>query len=616
MQFLKKVCLDFMTPRFLVPSMIAGVIAVTGFGAPPTGTAADAIYHGGPIITMDDARPSAQAVAIKDGRILAVGAKVDVESAHKGDSTAMIDLKGGTLLPGFVDAHSHFSQVGLLPLSANLLPPPDGGGSSIKQIMDVLRKHIASRPGARLGEKGVVVGINYDDSRLEERRHPTKRDLDKVSKDIPIVVIHQSTHMSVSNTAALKLAGITKASIKANPPTGGTIHTNRWGEPTGLMDEGAHVAMMQKLLQFTDAATIEMMIAAQAVYASQGFTTVQEGRADPKTMGVMANVPANTFQLDVVAYPDLSWLESAKMLDAPLMSGPLMSTPASRKYTNHFRIGGVKLALDGSPQGRTAWFTEKYTEAPAGAKEGYRGAPNYTDAELLRFTELAYDKKWQMIVHANGDAAVDQMLRVVKTAAKTGQGEDRRTVLIHGQYMRADQIPAIKALAIFPSLFPLHTFYWGDWHLVLAGSARAELISPTASVLDAGMWFSIHSDAPVTSPNSMRILDSAVNRVTLKNHVLGPAERIEPIVALKAMTLWPAFQHFEESTKGSIEVGKVADFVILCRNPLRATAPEDRHKLHEIPILETIKDGKSIYRRAGDLPACEPDAPAGIVAVR
>ena len=195
----------------------------------------------------------------------------------------------------------------------------------------------------------------------------------------------------------------------------------------------------------------------------------------------------------------------------------------------------------------------------------------------------------------NGDAAIDQLIKIASAAQAAYPGTDRRTVMIHGQYLRADQVAPIQELGIFPALYPMHTFYWGDWHRQsVAGPERAENISPTGWMLERGMKFSIHSDAPVTFPVSMRILDSAVNRTTRTGHVLGPKQRIQPLVALKAMTIWPAYQHFEEDTKGSIEVGKVADLVILSDNPMTV----EPAKIIDIKVLETIKGGKSIYKRA------------------
>ena len=555
---------------------------------PPTGAApamaADTIYFGGNIITLDEANPNVEAVAVKQGKIIATGLRVDLEQARKGARTAMVDLAGKTLIPGFVDAHSHFAQVGVQAISANLLPPPDGAAATIPKLQQILREFIGTSPTVKA--YGVLVGFAYDDSQLAEHRHPTRQELDAVSTDIPIVITHQSGHLGVYNSNALARVGITADSVD---PPGGTIHREADGKtPSGLLDENAHfAALMQTLPKFTAEQMLAMLAAAQQIYIENGFTTVQDGRTDPRTLSALpVAATAGLFKIDVVAYPDLVMNEKS-----PLLTGPLMS----RSYTDHFRIGGVKLGFDGSPQGKTAWFTQPYFKQPQGAKADYAGFPIFSnDAEPERLMTLAFRNNWQVQVHANGDAAIDQLIRVVGGAQAAVPGRDRRTVLVHGQYLRADQIPQIKSLGIFPALFPMHTFYWGDWHREsVAGPQRAEFISPTGAVLAAGMRFSIHSDAPVTFPNSMRVLDSAVNRTTRTGYVLGADQRIEPLVALKAMTLWSAYQHFEEATKGSIEVGKVADLVILSDNPLTV----ERAKLVEIKVDETIKEGVSIFER-------------------
>jgi predicted amidohydrolase YtcJ len=278
------------------------------------------------------------------------------------------------------------------------------------------------------------------------------------------------------------------------------------------------------------------------------------------------------------------------MGDDPILHSPLMS----RRYTNHVRLGGVKLTFDGSPQGKTAWFTQPYFKAPPGEKASYAGYPAFTDAEALKWYTLAYQNNWQMLTHANGDAAIDQLITTVRAAQAAVPGTDRRTVLIHGQFLRNDQVSALQELGIFPALYPMHTFYWGDYHREsVAGPARAENISPTGWLLAKNMMFTIQSDAPVTFPNSMRIFDSAVNRTTRSGYVLGPEHRLTPLQALKAMTLWSAYQHFEEDSKGSLQVGKRADLVILDRNPLTV----EPSTIKDITVLETIKDGTSIYRR-------------------
>jgi hypothetical protein len=229
---------------------------------------------------------------------------------------------------------------------------------------------------------------------------------------------------------------------------------------------------------------------------------------------------------------------------------------------------------------------------PLGQDESYLGYPAFADADALKWFSMAYANDWQMLTHTNGDAAIDQLIDISEQAAEAFPGKDRRTVMIHGQFLREDQIDDIKRLGIFPALYPMHTFYWGDWHRdSVAGIERAQNISPTGWLLNRDIKFSIHSDAPVTFPNSMRILDSAVNRTTRSGAVLGAEQRLRPMDALKAMTIWPAYQHFEEESKGSLEAGKQADMVILDQNPLSI----DPTKIATINVVETIKRDVSVY---------------------
>jgi predicted amidohydrolase YtcJ len=553
--------------------------------APPTAAAptpADMLWVGGTILTMEDAAPEAEALAVRDGRIVAVGDRAAVE-AHRGPETRVVELGTRALLPGFVDAHSHLSFVAIQAVAANLLPPPDGPGDSIAALQQTLRDYLAK--SSVVAETGVVIGFDYDDSQLAEGRHPDRHDLDAVTTELPILLIHQSGHLGVYNSLALERAGITAATPD---PAGGHIHRDADGTPTGLLDENAHFAALgANLPRFTAAQMHGMLEAAQRLYAANGFTTVQDGRTDPGGLAVLEDAAgAGVFFLDVVAYPDLEM-----NADSPALSGPRMA----RRYEGRFRLGGVKLTLDGSPQGKTAWFTEPYVEPPAGAPADYAGRPLLSDEAAGAIVDRAFAEGWQLLVHANGDAAIDQMIRLVRAAAAKHPGEDRRPVLVHGQYLRRDQIPQLAELGIFPALFPMHTFYWGDWHRTsVAGPERAAFISPTAAVQEAGLPFTIHSDAPVTFPDSMRLLHSAVNRTTRSGFVLGPDQRIDVPTALKAMTLWAARQHFEEDTKGSLAVGKLADLVVLSADP-RAVAPE---KLLQLRVLETVKEGRSVYRAA------------------
>jgi predicted amidohydrolase YtcJ len=541
---------------------------------------ADSIYLNGSIITIDDANPFSSAIAIKNGLVLDVGNDEDILK-YKNAGTNVVDLNGKSVVPGFIDAHSHFGGVGAQAIVANLLPMPDGSVNTIPDLQTAMRNYIQS--SAIVKNYNVAIGFNYDDSQLKEKRHPTRHDLDVISTSIPIVIMHQSGHLGVYNSKALELVGV---SAESKDPSGGIIGREVDGKtPNGIMQENAHFMIFSKFIpNFTEQDLARLYKAAEHRYISNGFTTVQDGKTDLATLGVLPKMAASIgFDVDIISYPDVAAIGDAKILHEKLMSS---------EYTHGFRIGGVKLTFDGSPQGKTAWFTQPYYKAPKGQNAEYSGYPAFSDEEALKWIKLAFDNKWQLLAHTNGDAAIDQLIRLVDQLKPSLNGYDHRTVMIHGQFTRKDQVKKLKKLGIFPSLYPMHTFYWGDWHRdSVAGVERASNISPTGWLLDEGMRFTIHSDAPVTFPNSMRLLDSAVNRTTRTNEILGLQHQLKPLEALKAMTLWGAYQHFEEEMKGSLEIGKQADMVILNKNPL--TVPKSSIK--DIKVLETINNGKSIY---------------------
>lgn len=559
----------------------AGMAGATGTFVCSSAEAAnesnDTLYVGGPIVTINDSQPTAEAVLVRGGRIVAVGARGEVERQADGLVTT-VDLMGKTMLPGFVDPHGHVVMVGLQALAANLLPAPDGEGNSISALQRVLRDWTANNSDV-IKRYGVIVGFGYDDSQLEEQRHPTRADLDAVSFDTPILIVHQSGHLGVLNSKALEEAGLVKGT--PNPP-GGAFRREADGEtPNGVCEEAAFFAAAGKLLGRLDAqAYLEMIKAGAAFYASFGYTTVQEGRAMPGSATMLAKAgDAGLLDVDVVVYPDI--FQSLNEI-AP-----------SREYRNRVRVGGAKATIDGSPQGKTAFLSQPYYKPPEGQGPDYRGYAAITKEQIVDAVDLAFANGWQILTHANGDAAVDWLIEAVGAAtAKHGPG-DRRAVLVHGQTARLDQLPMLKDLAILPSFFPMHTYYWGDWHRSsVLGPERAERISPCNSARKLGMIFTSHHDAPVANPDAIRVLSATVTRVTRSGYVLGPEERVDTLTALKAMTIWPAIQYFEEANKGTIEPGKLADFVILSANPL-AVKPEE---LITLKIVETIKEGKSVYR--------------------
>ncbi len=543
---------------------------------------ADTIYFGGPIITVSDKQPSAEAVAIRDGKIVAVGSLAEIEEAETGAKTKRIDLAGHTLIPGFIDAHGHVFGTGIQALSANLLPPPDGEGADIPTLQRLIREWAAKNE--KTTEKiGWIIGFSYDDSQLKEQRHPTREELDEISTTLPVVIVHQSGHLGVMNGKALQIAGYT---AETKDPVGGVIRRKKGThEPDGVLEEAAFFNSLGKVLGKLGPAENEAILkAGTELYAKFGYTTAQEGRGTPGAIGTMISAAEKgELKIDVVVYADI--VGAADMIKAPLLS---------RGYTNHFRIGGAKLNLDGSPQGKTAFLTKPYFQVPEGQKPSYLGYPTFTDDKVTAYVDQAFANNWQILAHVSGDAAIQQFNDAVRAGeAKYGKA-DRRPVAIHAHIARSDQMDAFKELGIFPSFFPMHTFYWGDWHRdSVFGEERGSNLAPTGWAMDRGMMFTSHHDAPVANPDSMRVLDATVNRITRSGKVLGLQHRVSPLVALEAQTIWSAYQHFEEAAKGSLEVGKLADFVILDKNPLTV----DPLTLADIKVLETIKEGTTVYAR-------------------
>ena len=539
---------------------------------------ADRIWLGGPILTMNDDAMRAEALAEKDGEIIGVGDADDV-TALQGPETEIIDLAGRTMIPGFVDAHGHVFMIGIQALSANMLPAPDGTVNDIPTLQQVLRDFAEAQP-KRVGAADLILGFGYDDAQLAEQRHPTRDELDAVSTDIPVYVVHQSGHLGVANSKALELAGIT---ADTPDPAGGVIRRREGSsEPNGVLEENAATVVIGGLLGGLDEqANRAIFRAGVELISSFGYTTAQEGRSIPAVANLMQAVATEEgLDIDVVTYPDV------------LVDRDYIRANHSRNYTDRFRVGGAKLTIDGSPQGFTALRDRPYYNPPEGFRADYAGYASASNNQVFDAIDWAFENNIQILVHANGEGASDILIGAIDTATQTHGQADRRPVLIHGQFMREDQVDAYNRLDVFPSLFPMHTFYWGDWHRDrTVGPVAADNISPTGWVRERGMMFSSHHDAPVAFPDSMRILDATVTRRSRSNDIIGPAQRVDVLTALKSLTIWPAYQHFEEGSKGSLEVGKLADLVILSKDPT-AIDPET---LDTIVVLETIKEGDTIY---------------------
>ena len=567
-----------MTPRNRLTALAAAYLALA---APAFAQeTADRIWSGGPILTMNDAGMRAEAVAEKGGKIVAVGTAAEVLKL-KGSDTQVIDLAGRAMLPGFVDAHGHMFVGGVQALSANLLAPPDGDVRDIASLQKVVRDWMAANDAA-VKKVGLILGFGYDNASLAEHRHPNRDDLDQISKDIPILLWHQSGHMVAVNSKALELTGMT---AETPDPAGGVIQRRAGSkEPNGVFEETAAMPVLMKLLSRVGPEGAKTFARAGAeLWARYGYTTADEGRSIPATVQLMRQVAEEGgYKIDVATYPDV------------LADRDFIKQNLSPVYKNRFRVAGAKLTIDGSPQGFTAWRDRPYVDPVGDYPKGYAGYAAASTPQVLDAVEWAYANDIQLLTHANGEAASD-LLIASHTVSQLNHGgvQDRRPVLIHGQFLREDQVDSYQRLGVLPSLFPMHTFYWGDWHnSKTVGPVLGQDISPTGWVRKRGMIFTSHHDAPVAFPDSMRVLDATVTRVARgSGKVIGPDQRVDVVTALKAMTIWPAWQHYEEKTKGSIEVGKLADFVILSRDPTQG----DPNTIDQIKVTETIKEGSTVF---------------------
>ncbi len=538
---------------------------------------ASVIFTGSHIVTMDENNSAPKAVAVRDEKIIFVGSQEGVKN-YQGPDTRLIELGDRALLPGFIDAHGHFSSMARAADITDLSSPPVGVVEDIDDIVRLLRLTIENE---RTPSGQQVDGFGYDDSLLEEGRHPTRADLDRASTEHPIVIRHVSGHLLAANSLALSNAGVTAATPD---PAGGVVRRGDDGSPNGVMEETA-MGLLPAGTGMTDQRFAELRREALVLYASYGITTIQDSNLSLDYIDVMrAESAEQPYAIDLVAYA------MGNGMTDDVLDGLLHEST----YSNGFRMGGVKFILDGSPQGRTAWMTEPYDEGPPGAASDYVAYPSYPPEIYKQRIPKLIGRGMPVLIHVNGDAAIDLMLEGIDAIPKPLP--DHRTVAIHAQLARADQLDRIKSVGVLPSYYAVHPFFWGDWHRLSFGEARASFISPIAATIERGIPFTIHNDSPIVPPDIMRLVAIAVNRETRSGYILGPDQRASVEQALFSVTRGAAYQYFEESTKGSIEVGKRADLVILASNPLRS----DPALLADIDIEETFSRGQSVYVRPSE----------------
>ena len=543
---------------------------------------ADVIYFGGDILTMEGEAPTyVEALAVKEGKILAVGKMVEMEK-YKGDSTKLFDLQGKTLLPGFVDGHSHiFSYIASMN-SAQLSSSPMG---PIKNIAGIIQALEEKKKELKLSDTDWLIGWGYDQNALDERRHPTAADLDLAFPTNPVLIMQVSGHMLVANAAAMKAKGI---NADTKNPLGGTIVRKPGSqEPEGLFQETAfQVYFVDEIIKKEPPEiAVKKLELALAYYASYGITTAHEGVLQEEQIPLV----------EYAASKGKLFIDLVCLVHQPAAE-KLLNQKAIRwgTYNNGLKYLGMKIITDGSPQSKTAYLTEPYVLVSSG-EQSSRGNPDMSQTKINELFLTFYRNRIQIFAHCNGDAAIDMIIAGHVNAIKqlTDQNIDRRTVIVHSQIMRPDQLDAYRKYGFFATFFTNHVYYWGDVHLRNLGEKRASFISPMHSAIEKGVPVANHTDYSVTPINQLFTCWTAVNRLTGSGKILGPEERITPYQALKAITMGSAYMCFEEDTKGSLKPGKIADFVILGNNPLKV----EPMAIKDIQVLSTIKCGKEVYRR-------------------
>jgi predicted amidohydrolase YtcJ len=606
-----------MTLRLL--SSVAGAVffcstAALAADAPVAQSPADAIYFGGDILTMAGKEPEyAEAIAVEGGKIAFIGPK-EAAMDYRGPDTTLVDLGGKTLLPGFIDTHGHMVYFGKNMIDADLFGTPD-----MADLMARMKKQADVTP-----EGAWIVGFGYAARQMKENRHPTVEELDQVSAGRPVMVVDSSGHLGAANSALFALMGISAAT--PDPEGGNYLRKPGSRELAGAMEETALFAVRAKRPPFTGELADRAITGAVGKWASYGQTTAMEcglGLGDDDIDIVTNAIDKGLLKIDLYlcakdtvadkaiaagqavaaeyagAARDDGATARQDLIAAEGTAAPgdsaqrlLAARPdLDKRYINRVRLGGIKFWLDGSID--TAWFTAPYANNPPGKTGSYSGFAQIPDDVLA----AAFDKYWtsdiQLNMHMNGDAAVEQALRAIeKAVAKYGM-RDHRPVFVHGTYMRPDQIDRVEKYGAIPSFLTSSIVSGGAGAMFLWGGERGNKVMAAGTLDSKGIPFTFSHDAPVTPvPWILPLVDAGVNRAIADGTVIGPKERVSPYVALKAVTAYAAFQIKEDKTKGTLEEGKLADLVILEKNPLKV----DPKTIKDIRVMETIKEGETVFR--------------------
>jgi predicted amidohydrolase YtcJ len=521
------------------------------------------IIANGNILTMDPDNPNASAMAIYDGRILAVGDLASVKAAA-GRDYEYIDLEGKTVTPGFIESHDHAvvhgALLGFLDVSPFVTP-------TLEEALQKLESE------GKPNDKGWIYAFGADQTLYEERRGPTRQELDELFPDTPVIIIHLSGHGAFGNSKAFDAAGVTKDTPN---PQGGMFAKDENGELSGYMRGMPAWLMVGEL----PPSTRETVLRSANLRASRGFTSATEFSLLSPTMLPFVEEATRDEDFPVRIYGGM--FVTLPGLDE-------IAAQVANYETDYFKIRYIKTWTDGSTQGGTGYFTEPYYKLDADTKKGARGTQEQFNEEVAKILELGFAPA----IHSNGDAAMDLALNALAYGREQTGNTSIRPHLIHCQYVRPDQFDRIAEMGnIGMTFFTTHVYYWGDAHReLLLGPERAPQVAAMKSAIDREIPYAMHNDPPVSPPKPLENMWIAVHRLTTSGKVLGPDQRITPEQALLAYTRGAAVVLGIEDEVGSLTPGKYADFVVLSEDPLAV----DPMAIKDIEVEATVMNGRITY---------------------
>lgn len=533
--------------------------------------AADIVFLNGEVITVDKENRIVEAVAVTGNRIVAVGKNEEMNHLIT-NQTKVVDLQGKSLLPGFIDSHLHITMYGTNKLAVSCKEPYM---NSIEDILKELRVKAQTTPKGQW-----VRAWGFNETAVAEKRYPTREELDEVSTEHPIMVLRTCGHISVINSKALETINIDESTPD---PDGGTIERDHQGVLTGRLIETAHMRVFEEA-KYTDEELRKAMSLASDDFLAMGITSIHDaGGYGPDNFRVMQQA-VRSRNIRVRVYSMVCALNhSEEFVDKMIQAG--VTTGLGDEW---FKIGPAKIFTDGSSSGPTIATRKPYTSNP----EDY-GVLYYRQEEINRILGEAHKKGFQITAHAQGDRAIEMVLNSIEQALQEYPRENHRHRIEHAGITEPDLQERMKELEIVPIPNPPFFYEFGDGYLKNYGE-RVNYMYPVRNFIDRGIIAAASSDSPVTDCNPLLGIHVAVNRRSKLGQEVGSNQRIDVLEAIKLYTWNGAYASFEEDIKGSIEVGKLADFVVINSSILST----EESKIKDLSVEITVLDGKTVYQKA------------------